>query len=35
MAVINPGGVMGPQLGNDLDGASTQIISRIMTGKFP
>ena len=25
MTVINPGGVMGPQLGKDLDGASTQI----------
>ena len=35
MAVINPGGVMGPQLGNDLDGASTQIISQVISGKFP
>ena len=35
MTVINPGGVMGPQLGNDLDGASTQIISQVISGKFP
>ena len=35
MAVINPGGVMGPQLGNDLGGASTQIVSRLISGKFP
>ena len=35
MAVINPGGVMGPQLGNDLGGASTQIVSQLISGKFP
>ena len=35
MAVINPGGVMGPQLGNDLDGASTQIVSQLISGQFP
>jgi dihydroflavonol-4-reductase len=35
MAVVNPGGVMGPQLGKDLDGASTQIISQLISGKFP
>ena len=35
MTVINPGGVMGPQLGNDLDGASTQIVSQLISGKFP
>ncbi len=35
MSVINPGGVMGPQLGKDLDGASTQIISQVISGKFP
>ena len=35
MAVINPGGVMGPQLGNDLDGASTQIVTQLITGQFP
>ena len=29
LAVINPGGVMGPQLGNDLGGASTQIVSQL------
>ena len=35
LAVINPGGVMGPQLGNDLGGASTQIVSQLISGKFP
>ena len=35
VAVINPGGVMGPQLGNDLGGASTQIVSQLISGKFP
>ena len=35
MAVINPVGVMGPQLGNDLGGASTQIVSQLISGKFP
>ena len=35
MAVINPGGIMGPQLGNDLGGASTQIVSQLISGKFP
>ena len=35
LAVINPGGVMGPQLGNDLRGASTQIVSQLISGKFP
>ena len=30
LAVINPGGVMGPQLGNDLGGASTQIVSQLI-----
>ena len=35
MVVINPGGVMGPQLGNDLGGASTQIVSQLISGKFP
>ena len=35
MTVVNPGGVMGPQLGKDLDGASTQIISQLISGKFP
>ena len=35
LTVINPGGVMGPQLGNDLGGASTQIVSQLISGKFP
>ena len=35
LAVINPGGVMGPQLGNDLGGASTQIVPQLISGKFP
>ena len=35
MSVVNPGGVMGPQLGKDLEGASTQIISQLISGKFP
>ena len=35
LAVINPGGVMGPQLGNDLGVASTQIVSQLISGKFP
>ena len=35
MAVVNPGGVMGPQLGKDLDGASTKIISQLISGEFP
>ena len=35
LAVINPGGVMGPQLGNDLGGASTQRVSQLISGKFP
>jgi len=35
MTVVNPGGVMGPQLGNDLGGASTQIVSQLISGKFP
>ena len=35
LAVINPGGVMGPQLGDDLGGASTQIVSQLISGKFP
>ena len=35
MVVVNPGGVMGPQLGNDLGGASTQIVSQLISGKFP
>ena len=35
LVVINPGGVMGPQLGNDLGGASTQIVSQLISGKFP
>ena len=35
MTVINPGGVMGPQLGKDLDGASTKIISQLISGEFP
>ena len=35
LAVINPGGVMGPQLGNDLGGAATQIVSQLISGKFP
>ena len=35
LAVINPGGVMGPRLGNDLGGASTQIVSQLISGKFP
>ena len=35
LAVINPGGVMGPQLGNDLGGASTQIVSQLISGEFP
>ena len=35
LAVINPGGVMGPQLGSDLGGASTQIVSQLISGKFP
>jgi dihydroflavonol-4-reductase len=26
---------MGPQLGNDLGGASTQIVSQLISGKFP
>ena len=35
MGGINPGGGMGPQLGNDLGGASTQIVSQLISGKFP
>ena len=35
MTVVNPGGAMGPQLGNDLGGASTQIVSQLISGKFP
>ena len=35
LTVINPGGVMGPQLGNDLGGASTQIVSQLISGEFP
>ena len=35
MTVVNPGGVMGPQLGKDLEGASTKMISQLIAGKFP
>ena len=35
IAVINPGGVMGPSLTGQVDGESLTMISDIITGKYP
>ena len=35
MAVINPGGVLGPTLSPDLDGVSLRICVEMITGKMP
>ena len=32
---INPGGVMGPALSNDISGASLDIMTQLLTGKMP
>tara|TARA_B100000700_G_scaffold323685_1_gene427965 strand:+ start:1928 stop:2944 length:1017 start_codon:yes stop_codon:yes gene_type:complete len=35
MTTINPGMVFGPLLGNDIEGISASLITKMITGKFP